>query len=120
MTAISIIMTAGVYGLVAAIVKLDDAGLHLTGKTGALRQACGRAILAAAPWMMKALSLIGTAAMFLVGGGIIGHGIPGASRFAHGLGGGFLASALMDGAIGLLAGALILAAATLARKISKS
>ncbi len=118
MIAISTIMTAGVYGLVAAIVKLDDAGLHLAGKTGALRQACGRGILAAAPWMMKALSVIGTAAMFLVGGGIIAHGLPGMSGFAHGTG--FFAAALRDGATGLIAGALILAATTITRKLFKS
>ncbi|MGQ0512259.1 MAG: DUF808 domain-containing protein, partial [Betaproteobacteria bacterium] len=74
LSGISLVMTVGVYGLVAGIVKLDDAGLHLSGGTGAGR-ALGLAILAVAPWLMKGLSVAGTAAMFLVGGGILVHGI---------------------------------------------
>jgi predicted DNA repair protein MutK len=78
--AISIIMTVGVYGLVAGIVKLDDAGLHLTapadGSTpGAFSRTVGRAILWFAPLLMKFLSIVGTAAMFIVGGGILTHGV---------------------------------------------
>jgi predicted DNA repair protein MutK len=69
-------MTVGVYGLVAGIVKLDDLGLHLSQRPDALRRRLGRWILAAAPWLMKALSMGGTAAMFLVGGGILAHGLP--------------------------------------------
>ena len=65
---IAAIMTAGVYGLVAGIVKLDDLGLYLSRKTSQAAQSIGRAILRAAPYMMKGLSVIGTAAMFLVGG----------------------------------------------------
>jgi predicted DNA repair protein MutK len=72
---ISVIMTVGVYGLVAGIVKLDDAGLYLSRKTGGIRN-LGRAILFGAPWLMKGLSWAGTAAMFIVGGGILVHGIP--------------------------------------------
>lgn len=77
--AIAAIMTVGVYGLVAAIVKLDDAGLHLTapadGSTpSAFSQAVGKAILWFAPKLMKTLSVVGTAAMFIVGGGILTHG----------------------------------------------
>jgi uncharacterized protein len=74
---VAIGMTIGVYGLVAGIVKLDDAGLHLMRKhvTGFLHQ-LGRFLLAAAPKLMKFLSVAGTAAMFLVGGGILVHGIP--------------------------------------------
>ena len=72
-------MTVGVYGLVAGIVKLDDAGLHLSRAAGAqawqaFKRALGRGMLAAAPWLMKTLSVAGTAAMFLVGGGILTHG----------------------------------------------
>lgn len=74
LAAVGLIVTAGVYGLVAAIVKLDDAGLHLSRKRGSAR-AAGRLILRAAPWLMKGLSLLGTAAMFLVGGGILIHGL---------------------------------------------
>ncbi|ASJ72291.1 DUF808 domain-containing protein [Granulosicoccus antarcticus] len=77
--AISAIMTIGVYGLVAGIVKLDDAGLHLTApadgsKPSAFSQAVGRGILWFAPKLMKFLSVVGTAAMFIVGGGILTHG----------------------------------------------
>lgn len=78
--AISTIMTVGVYGLVACIVKLDDAGLHLTqpadgSKPNALRSAIGRGILWFAPVLMKFLSVVGPAAMFIVGGGILTHGV---------------------------------------------
>jgi predicted DNA repair protein MutK len=78
--AVGVIMTIGVYGLVAGIVKLDDLGLHWVGRTGAgmldrvLRQ-CGRALLFLAPWLLRFLSVAGTLAMFLVGGGIITHNI---------------------------------------------
>ena len=75
MVAIAIAMTVGVYGLVAGIVKLDDLGLYLSRRAGAALRATGRAILRAAPWMMKGLSVAGTAAMFLVGGSILEHGI---------------------------------------------
>ena len=72
---ISALMTIGVYGLVAGIVKLDDAGLHLSGMANAATAALGRGILRAAPWLMKTLAVAGTAAMFLVGGGILTHGV---------------------------------------------
>ncbi len=80
LVAIAAIMTVGVYGLVAGIVKLDDAGLHLNAKTGngvgaRIQRAMGAAILRVAPWLMKTLSVVGTAAMFMVGGGILTHGI---------------------------------------------
>jgi uncharacterized protein len=76
LSAIALIMTVGVYGLVAGIVKLDDAGLYLTQRRGNFQQRIGHAILWFAPFLMKTLSIAGTAAMFLVGGGIIAHGIP--------------------------------------------
>ncbi len=76
MVVIALVMTAGVYGLVAAIVKLDDLGLHLSRQRAALLRAIGNGILRAAPWLMKSLSVVGTAAMFLVGGSILEHGIP--------------------------------------------
>jgi uncharacterized protein len=81
LTGIAIVMTIGVYGLVAGIVRLDDAGLYLSRRNGtdwravALR-VLGRVLLRAAPWLMKALAVAGTIAMFLVGGGIIVHGLP--------------------------------------------
>jgi predicted DNA repair protein MutK len=80
-SAIAIIMTFGVYGLVAGIVKLDDLGLHLMLKKGSsfykqLLRKVGEKLLAAAPYLMRILTILGTAAMFVVGGSIIGHGIP--------------------------------------------
>jgi len=72
---IALVMTVGVYGLVAGIVKLDDLGLYLSRRGGALKSP-GELILKAAPYLMKSLSVIGTAAMFLVGGGILTHGLP--------------------------------------------
>lgn len=74
--AIALAVTLGVYGLVAGIVKLDDLGLFLSQRGSALAQHLGRGILYAAPWLMKTLSVIGTAAMFTVGGAILVHGLP--------------------------------------------
>lgn len=86
--AIALLMTVGVYALVAGIVKLDDAGVYLmkTSKekpAAAVRVALGRGILSFAPKLMKTLSVVGTAAMFLVGGGILIHGIPGSHDWMH-------------------------------------
>ena len=112
---IAVVMTIGVYGLVAGIVKLDDFGLYLSRSAGAAA-GVGRAILALAPYLMKALSIAGTAAMFLVGGGIIAHGIPplghAIDAFAQGQGGvlGWLLPLLANGVIGLVAGGLALLA----------
>lgn len=76
LSVIAIVMTVGVYGLVAGIVKLDDLGLHLCQRDSRLAQGCGGAILRAAPYLMKGLSVVGTAAMFMVGGAILTHGLP--------------------------------------------
>ena len=119
---IAVLMTIGVYGLVAGIVKLDDFGLHLTRRASAAAQALGRGILRAAPWMMKGLSVAGTAAMFLVGGSILEHGIPPLHHWAEGLtaaagGLGVLAGTLVDAAIGILAGAVLVAAYAGFRKL---
>jgi predicted DNA repair protein MutK len=107
---ISIIMTVGVYGLVAGIVKLDDAGVYLSRKTGAIRS-LGRAILFGAPWVMKGLSWAGPAAMFMVGGGILVHGIPWlhhvVKHAAHAAAGVPGAGKLLDGLTELLLPALI-------------
>jgi uncharacterized protein len=122
---IALLMTAGVYGLVAAIVKLDDGGLYLSRAVGAqawarLRRASGRAVLAAAPWLMKALSVAGTAAMFLVGGGILTHGLTplhpavealsarAAALPALGALLGGLTPLLLDALVGIVAGALVM------------
>lgn len=83
LSGIALLMTVGVYGLVAGIVKLDDAGLYLSQRASAFAQACGRGILRLAPWLMKALSVIGTAAMFMVGGGILSHGLPPVDAAVH-------------------------------------
>lgn len=83
LSGIALLMTVGVYGLVAGIVKLDDAGLYLSQRTSAFAQACGRGILRLAPWLMRALSVIGTAAMFMVGGGILSHGLPPVEAAVH-------------------------------------
>ena len=120
---IAVVMTVGVYGLVAGIVKLDDAGLWLSERAGALQRAVGRGLLVAAPWLMKTLSVVGTAAMFLVGGGILVHGVPAAGHaleaWAQGAGGlvGVIGSNLANAVVGLVAGALVLAAVELARKL---
>ncbi len=108
---ISIIMTLGVYGLVGGIVKLDDAGLYLTRQASGAAQALGRGLLGFAPWLMKALSVLGTAAMFMVGGGILLHGVPAlghaVEHFAQGLGWlGGLVNSLAGGVAGVAAGAL--------------
>ncbi|TFZ51895.1 DUF808 domain-containing protein [Serratia proteamaculans] len=73
---IAIVMTAGVYGIVAGIVKLDDLGLYLSRKSSALVRSIGNGIVSAAPYLMKTLSVVGTIAMFMVGGGILTHGLP--------------------------------------------
>jgi predicted DNA repair protein MutK len=119
--AIAAIMTVGVYGLVAGIVKLDDVGLHLSERVNRVARALGRGILLGAPWLMKFLSIAGTAAMFLVGGHILVQGIP----VLHHLGAdfgkmdgiGWLVSMLFDAAVGIVAGAIVVAALTLFSKL---
>ena len=138
--AISMIMTVGVYGLVAGIVKLDDAGLHLSqpadGSTpNPLSAALGKAILWFAPLLMKFLSVVGTAAMFIVGGGILTHGfhwlsegiataassVSGLPVFADIKGIGSIAQQLtataLNMGVGLVAGAAALALFMLFQKI---
>jgi predicted DNA repair protein MutK len=109
--AIAALVTVGVYGLVAGIVKLDDLGLALRRRTSSAARAIGGGILRAAPYMMKTLSVVGTIAMFLVGGGIVVHGIPGLHQRIEqwkehaGPVGGLLPTAL-DGVGGILVGAV--------------
>ena len=127
---IAVLMTVGVYGLVGGIVKLDDLGLWLSQKSSSAAQALGRGLLAAAPWLMKFLSVAGTAAMFLVGGGILVHGIAplhhaieaaGAAVAQGALGGLWQALATngLNGVAGIVAGALVLGAVTLLQKLRK-
>ena len=120
---LSLLMTVGVYGLVAGIVKLDDAGLWLSRQPGRLQPAWGRGLLRAAPLLMKTLSVVGTAAMFLVGGGILVHGIAPLQRAieAATAGLGAVATALLpllaDAVVGVLAGALVLATVAGVRRL---
>ncbi|QZE30843.1 DUF808 family protein [Pantoea ananatis] len=75
LSGIAILVTIGVYGIVAGIVKIDDLGFWLRDKSSRVAQALGAVLLAAAPVLMKVLTVVGTLAMFLVGGGIIVHGL---------------------------------------------
>jgi predicted DNA repair protein MutK len=128
---IAAVMTVGVYGLVAAIVKLDDAGLYLARREGSalagLQRALGRGILWFAPHLMKALSIAGTAAMFLVGGGILVHGIAllhhwneALAQAAAQAGGsvlGAIAPWLASGIAGVAAGAIAVGVVALVRRL---
>ena len=125
---IAVVMTVGVYGFVAGIVKLDDFGLYLTRRPGegaGIRAArgLGDMILRAAPWMMKALSVAGTAAMFLVGGGILTHGITPLHHAIEGMAqrvGGALGAVLptlLDGVSGIVAGAAAVLVVTLFQRL---
>jgi predicted DNA repair protein MutK len=128
---ISLVMTIGVYGLVAGIVKLDDAGQALQKKESSGARAFGRGLLIGAPYLMKFLSIAGTVAMFLVGGGIIAHGIHAIGDFGTalaarvaatpGVGGvlGWLASTLVEGITGVVAGGIIVAVVTLVKRFLK-
>lgn len=135
---LSLLMTVGVYGLVAGIVKLDDLGALLSrrsaGKDGmasGIQRALGTGIVRAAPWLMKALSVIGTIAMFLVGGGIIAHGLPFAHELIHhvvegaekapGIGAvlAVLLPPVFDLVLGVIAGSLILAVVMLVQRLNR-
>lgn len=122
MSGIAIVMTVGVYGLVAGIVKLDDLGLWLTQKPGQFAKKTGSVILSAAPYMMKTLSVVGTAAMFLVGGGILTHGVPMVHHWIEGVGAaagsaGFAVPMLLNGVAGIIAGAVVLAVVSVVGKL---
>ena len=126
LSGIAVVMTVGVYGFVAGIVKLDDLGLWLSGRDSGAAQALGRGIVRAAPWLMKGLSVAGTAAMFLVGGGILVHGVPALHHAVAGAVQGFGAAAqallplLADAVVGVVAGGLVLAAVTLVQRLRRT
>lgn len=126
LSGIAIVMTVGVYGLVGGIVKLDDLGLWLTQKPGQVAKSIGSAILRAAPYMMKSLSVIGTAAMFMVGGGILTHGVPAAHHWietvtahtAEAVGGfSLIMPTLLNAVAGIIAGAAVLVVVSLGGKL---
>ncbi len=113
LSAIAIGATVLVYGLVAGIVKLDDLGLALHRQTDAASRALGRFILRAAPLLMKSLSVLGTAAMFTVGGSIIAHGVPTVAHLVEDVGRSlaersavlaFLATTALDALVGIASG----------------
>lgn len=132
---VAAIMTVGVYGVVAGIVKLDDGGRYLSlrqgkGLAGRVQRRLGSGILAAAPWLMKALSVAGTAAMFLVGGGILTHGVASARRWIENLAdradaipaiGDLLEAVtptLLNGGVGMVSGAIAVSVVALVRRMA--
>ena len=122
LVAVAAIVTVGVYGLVGGIVKLDDLGLRMA-KGGPASAAVGRGILAFAPKFMKFLSIAGTAAMFLVGGGILVHGIPALHHMAEAAGAltpGWLWENLFNALVGIVAGAVVLGVVRLVGKLRGS
>lgn len=126
-TAIAVLMTVGVYSLVAGIVKLDDLGYYLQEKASGVKRAIGGMILRFCPFLMKTLSVVGTAAMFLVGGGILVHGVPAGHDLVHyaeemvaslALVGGILKALipmLVNAVVGIVAGAIVLLAISLVK-----
>ena len=124
LVAIALLMTVGVYGLVAGIVKLDDIGLYLSNKANGAAQGIGKLLLLAAPKLMKSLAVLGTAAMFMVGGSILLHGIPASHHITEAVREaagpvGFLATALTDAVAGLIAGGIVLAAVVAFQRLFK-
>ncbi len=133
LSVIAVAMTVGVYGFVALIVKIDDIGLYLTEQATKFKQRIGRGLLAFAPILMKTLSVVGTAAMFLVGGGIINHAIPFVHHFTEdtveyvqdiptmGSIVGSVTPMLINLVVGILAGILVVIVVTIVQKVwSKS
>lgn len=127
LSAIGVLMTVGVYGLVAAIVRLDNVGLAMLKKPASAW--LGKLLLLGAPLLMKFLAFAGTIAMFLVGGGILAHGIPGAEGIIHAIGDAagavptagpallWIVQTFSGGVVGVLAGALLVGLVTAATKL---
>lgn len=135
LSAMAIMITVGVYGLVAAIVKLDDLGLYLLkqsvlGSFGSIKKAVGNGLLVFAPFLMKTLGLVGTIAMFLVGGGIIVHSIGFIHHAVYEIVAYFnglisinltsVLSIIAEGLVGIIAGAIILPIVTVVSKFKPS
>lgn len=125
LSGIAVAMTIGVYGLVGVIVKIDDFGLYLSRRAGTAARRTGDAILRAAPWLMKSLSVAGTAAMFLVGGGILVHGIAPLGHAIENLAEVSLPAAstmlamLLKALSGVAAGGVVLGVVTLAQWLAR-
>ena len=131
LVAISLIMTVGVYGLVAGIVKLDDAGLHLSKSASGALRVLGNGLLLAAPKIMKTLTVVGTAAMFMVGGSILAHGVPAfhhpmavaaaAAATVPGVGPAlaWVTPVLIEAIVGLIAGGIVLLVVNTATRLVK-
>lgn len=126
LSTVAVLMTVGVYGLVALIVKLDDLGIYLAQREGPESfRAVGRGILVMAPYLMKGLAIAGTAAMFLVGGGILVHGLPGlehlAQRVTGDIGGlsGALLTLSLHALTGILAGGLVVLVTRAVRHVAR-
>ncbi len=114
LSALSVVFTVGVYGLVAGLVKLDDAGLYLlrrsiTSNSRQVLRGVGRGLLVAAPALMKLLALAGTIAMFLVGGGILTHNIPILHHLLEPILDNLVMSLFIDAIVGFIAGAILVA-----------
>ncbi|WP_315309934.1 DUF808 domain-containing protein [Pantoea vagans] len=120
---IAILVTIGVYGIVAGIVKIDDLGFWLREKPSRVAQGIGSVLLTAAPWLMKILSVVGTLAMFLVGGGIVVHGITPLHHLIEEVSGGFsgwIAMLLSNGAnlvLGFIIGSIVLLVVNLIARV---
>lgn len=129
LSVIAILMTVGVYGFVAMIVKIDDLGLYLTQQASQFKKTVGQGLLAFAPKLMKTLTIVGTIAMFLVGGGIITHGVPLLHHFIKGsvdyaehiptVGSivGALTPTLINLVTGFIAGLIVLCVVSLIQKV---
>lgn len=114
---VAILMTVGVYGVVLGILKLDDAGMSMMKHRRAPVRHVGSALLRAAPWLMKLLSFAGTVAVFMVGGGIVSHGIPTIHHAVAALPSHPVLQTAAEAAVGVVMGALALAAVSLVQKL---
>jgi len=118
---VALAVTVGVYGVVALIVKMDDVGVHLAARRDAAARALGRGLVGAMPWLLRFLSVLGTAAMIWVGGGIIVHGLHATPNVIEKVGGGsgflhWLADASFSGVVGFVIGAIIAVVVTQVKK----